>query len=70
MTLPAKLNRKVDAMINRDKMPYLLLFCVLLIIQKRGARMDSILASVPLTGNARNLAREIAYQELITDFLK
>lgn len=58
---------KVDAMTNKDKIPYLMLFCGLLLMQRRGVTMNDILAAVPLTGNAKNLACEIATQELIAN---
>ena len=53
-------------MTNEDKMTYLMLFSGLLIKQKRGAMMNDILAAVPLTGNAKDLACEMANQELTT----
>ena len=55
------------AMADSDKMSYLMLFCGLLIMHKSGSTLNEMLATVPLAGNARNLAWEIANREFTTN---
>jgi hypothetical protein len=45
---------------NNETLGYMMLFCALMLVRKSAASVDQAVSVVPLDGNARFLARELA----------
>jgi len=47
---------------QNESVSYMMLFCAFVVARKNGGKMEDAMTIVPLTGNARLLAGELAQQ--------
>jgi hypothetical protein len=55
-----KVSPREGAMKKEDRSSYMMLFCALLLVRNSKATLEESVRMVPLTGNAKHLAGELA----------